>query len=103
MCELISAVAGEAGWKRVRVSASVGGARMPLTASAAGAADMIRPAVKERTMRVVVMKESAALARGERGGGGVVVAVGRGRGTVLVGVTRTGCWSIGGAVLVVVL
>jgi hypothetical protein len=53
---------------------------------------MIRPAVKERTMRVVVMKESAALAREERGGGGVVV--GRGRGMVVVGVTRTGCWSI---------
>jgi hypothetical protein len=50
-----------------------------------------------------VLKESAAWARGVRGGGGVVVAVGRGRGTVLVGVTRTGCWSIGGAVLVVVL
>lgn len=95
---MISAVAGEAGWKSVRVSASVGGARMPLTASAAGAADMIRPAVKERTMRVVVMKESAALARGERGGVGMC----RGRGTVLVGVTRTG-WSIGAVVLVVVV
>jgi hypothetical protein len=63
---------------------------------------MIRPAVKERTMRVVVMKESAALAREERGGG-VVVAVGRDRGMVVVGVTRTGCWSIGVAVLEVVL
>jgi len=58
---------------------------------------MMRPAVKERTMRVVVMKESVALARDERGGGGVV---GRGRGTVLVGVTRTGR-SIGVVVVLV--
>jgi hypothetical protein len=64
---------------------------------------MIRPAVKERTMRVVVMKESVALARGERGGGEVVVVVGRGRGTVLVGVTRTGCWSLGVVVLLLVV
>jgi len=48
-------------------------------------------------MRVVVMKESVALARDDRGGGGLV-----GRGMVLVGVTRTGC-STGAAVLVVVL
>jgi len=58
---------------------------------------MMRPAVKERTMRVVVMKESVALARDERGGGRVV---GRGRGTVLVGVTRTGR-SIGVVVVLV--
>lgn len=48
-------------------------------------------------MRVVVMKESVALARDERGGGRVV---GRGRGTVLVGVTRTGR-SIGVVVVLV--
>jgi len=43
---------------------------------------MMRPAVKKRTMREVVIAESLA----RRGFGGVVV----GRGTVLVGVKRTG-------------
>jgi hypothetical protein len=84
MCSLIAAVSGEAGWNIVRVSASVGGLRTPLTVSAAGAADMTRPAVKKRTMREVVIAESLA----RRGFGGVVVVVGSG--TVLVGVMRTG-------------
>jgi hypothetical protein len=50
---------------------------------------MMRPAVKKRAMRVVVMNVS--LARRGRGGALVVVGVvvGRGRGVVLVGVTRT--------------
>jgi hypothetical protein len=101
---LIAAVSGEVGWNIVRVSRSVGGCRTPLTVSAAGAADMMRPAVKKRAMRVVVM--SVSLARRGRGGvldvvGGVV---GRGRGVVLVGVTRTaGGASMSGVGGVVVL
>lgn len=93
MCALMAAVSGEVGWNIVRVSRSVGGERTPLTVSAAGAADMMRPAVKKRTMREVVMRES----RARRGvvGGAVVVVVGRGRGVVLVGVTRTGCSTSG--------
>jgi hypothetical protein len=69
--------------------------RTPLTVSAAGAADMMRPAVKKRTMREVVIAESLA----RRGFGGVVV----GRGTVLVGVIRTGVSTSSVEKLVVVL
>ena len=85
MCSLMAAVSGEAGWNIVRVSASVGGFRTPLTVSAAGAADIMRPAVKKRAIRVVVMRESLA----RRDLGGVVVVVDRG--IVVVGVMRTGC------------
>jgi len=58
---------------------------------------MMRPAVKKRTMREVVMAESLA----RRGFGGVVVV---GTGMVLVGVKRTGGSTSGvEAVVVVVL
>lgn len=60
MCSLISAVWGAVGWNMVRVSASEGGLTKPFTVSAAGAADMMRPAAKKRTMREVVTRESAA-------------------------------------------
>jgi hypothetical protein len=100
---LIAAVSGDVGWNIERVSRSVGGFKTPLTVSAAGAADMMRPAVKKRAMRVVVM--SVSLAR--RGVVGVYVVrgvVGSGRGVVLVGVTRTaGGASMSGVGVVVVL
>lgn len=76
----------------MRVSASLGGLRNPLTVSAAGAADMMRPAEKKRTMRVVVMRDS--LTR-EVGGEAAAASAGGGIGTVADGVTTTGCGADG--------
>lgn len=58
--------------KRVSVSASVGGLMKPFMASAAGAADMVRPAAKKRRAREVEVRKP----RIREGWGGVCVLEG---------------------------
>lgn len=68
MWSLTSVAVGVGGAKRVRVSASVGALRKPLTTLAEDAAVMMKPAVVNTMTRVVVRKK---LARKERFFGGM--------------------------------